>query len=268
MITTNKQIIFDRAQKDNFGLYVYALQDPFTNEIFYIGQGQGERMLNHASDAGKNLYSKKDQVNRINEINRLGGKVKYYIAAYGLTKLEADKIESSLHDILNISKNGKCLNKNTPPNSTFLDEYGILKIRAPYINPNKFLRVFIFSIKKSRQLGDDIYEATRKTWTISEKYRNQKDQYYAVGLVDNISMSAYKIDKWECDGSRCSFIGQENENSEQLINFNWKYIIESAKGYWARGQYLIVQFDGEGHFNFLRGSKSSEWIKLIPATEL
>lgn len=50
------------------GFYVYALIDPVTDEIFYIGKGIGGRVLKHEERTRRGVLQNKAKVKRIQEI--------------------------------------------------------------------------------------------------------------------------------------------------------------------------------------------------------
>jgi hypothetical protein len=52
--------------------YVYALRDPRTKTVFYIGKGKGGRINAHQKEAGENLESERAKVRTINEIEASG----------------------------------------------------------------------------------------------------------------------------------------------------------------------------------------------------
>ena len=62
---------FSQAVIDSIGFYVYALQDPRDNRVFYVGKGKDERILQHVAEAGKNPKSEKAKLKRIQEIGYL-----------------------------------------------------------------------------------------------------------------------------------------------------------------------------------------------------
>jgi len=71
--------------------YVYALSDPITEEVFYIGKGRGRRMYQHEREAiNGELGSKCDRIRRILE---LGLSVQYSILGEYETDQEAFKEE-------------------------------------------------------------------------------------------------------------------------------------------------------------------------------
>ncbi|GHU70473.1 hypothetical protein FACS189450_04980 [Spirochaetia bacterium] len=255
---------FDQGQITVLGKYVYALKDPRDGKVFYVGQGTGARVFSHFNEARDRL--KDDQpasskVLRILDIWRDDADVEWSIIAHALTKDEADRVESATIDALRLSQNGDPLNEINGKHSTFLSKDELAMKAAAPINPEQKCKVMIFSIQKTanaKSSPDDIYKATRMEWPVAEKYRNLSDDYYAVGLVSQVSIGGYKIKKWEPgNDGRWRFEGEE---ASFLVNKNWKKIIYPVMGYFQWGNHLIVEFDGNGKFRFLRGGGSnSEW---------
>ena len=54
----------------------------------------------------------------------------------------------------------------------------------------------------------------------------------------------------------------EGEKISDFANTNWRNILNQT-GYWQRGNYLVVEFDGKGQFRFLRGNQDKiKWLSL------
>lgn len=139
----------------------------------------------------------------------------------------------------------------------------LVSISAPFVNPDiSYASVFLFSIQNASQNRDNVYDATRAYWKVSEQYKKQLNSY-AVGIVNNISKSSFKIDSWYKDDTykKDAFVSPGHPNPvvyQALLNKNWSKIIAAAKGFWQRGQYLIVEFDGNGKFRIIRGLKDPD----------
>ncbi|MFM9950009.1 MAG: hypothetical protein ACKV1O_18880, partial [Saprospiraceae bacterium] len=56
--------------------------------------------------------------------------------------------------------------------------------------------------------------------------------------------------------------GINNQECDILLEKNWIKIINSTKGYWQRGNFLLVEFDGNSRFRFVRGSSNKDWLPL------
>ncbi|GHV79820.1 hypothetical protein AGMMS49944_16110 [Spirochaetia bacterium] len=257
---------FDQGQIIHLGKYVYALKDPRDGKVFYVGQGTDERVFSHFKGARARLKDDQPASSkelRILDIWRDDADVEWSIIAYALKKDEADRVESATIDALRLSQNGDPLNEINGKHSTFLSKDELAMIAAAPINPEQKCKVMIFSITKtanSKSSPDDIYKATRMDWKVAEKYRNPSDDYYAVGLVSQVSIGGYKIKKWKSGNDGRWRFERDPEEASFLVKKNWKNIIYPAMGYFQLGNYLIVEFDGNGKFRFLRGGgTNSEW---------
>ena len=85
---------------DRIGHYVYALIDPRNDQIFYIGEGKGNRLYSHVAEKQISEDMRSAKLSTIHEIKQGGQEVQYLILRHGLTKKEARLIESVLIDLL------------------------------------------------------------------------------------------------------------------------------------------------------------------------
>ena len=82
------------------GYYVYALIDPRTEKVFYIGKGVNDRVFQHEQESAKNQGSEKEKLKTIQEIESSGYQVKRKIIYWGLSEQEAFIAEAALINIL------------------------------------------------------------------------------------------------------------------------------------------------------------------------
>lgn len=80
-----------------YGYYVYALIDPFSGKIFYIGKGKGKRAFDHFSENNKNNTQKRD---KIKDIYRNGDKAIVWILEHNLDENSAIDLEALLINVL------------------------------------------------------------------------------------------------------------------------------------------------------------------------
>jgi len=80
------------------GCYVYALRDPRDGEVFYVGKGKGERILQHVTESGKNPLSEKAKLKRIKDIEANGLKVEHLFLRTGMDDDLAFAIEQAVID--------------------------------------------------------------------------------------------------------------------------------------------------------------------------
>lgn len=266
----NEKRTFDDIQKRHLGKYIYALRDPRDKKIFYIGQGTDNRVFSHFAEADRvnttsvNLTTVSSKIIRILDIWKNEEDVEWIILAHNLPMNNniADFIESGIFDALSESQNGETLNDVAPPNSSRLSPEDIIAIGADVINPAEPIEtVFIFPIQNTFNSGSSIYNATRTAWYVKEEYRNHYPAF-AVGLRNSISIGSFEIDTWQTaviDSNKHEFTSLNHPNPtmyEPLLNKRWTKILEQAKGFWQRGNYLIVEFNGRGQFRIVRGSQN------------
>jgi hypothetical protein len=267
-IGLNAEVKFDILQKEKLGLYVYVLRDPDSKKIFYVGQGQNNRLFDHFEDARRCLEKKStttEKERQILEIWEKGKDVEWAIISHGLDpekgKEIADQIESAVYDALKESKNEKPYNDNLTPHSTFLSSMDARMLGAKQVDPTEPYDVlFIFPIHKGLAEGRTIYEATRKSWAVSPKFRDRPA--FAVGLKNGISVGSFEIERWEeSEEGKFMFTGSDYP---ALLNKAWKKLITfpGASGHWSKGNYLIVKLDGKGNACFLKGAKDKRMISL------
>ena len=136
-----------------------------------------------------------------------------------------------------------------------------------FVNPQKaYPKVFIFPIHKMLKQGASVYDATRKWWRVKKSLR-ERPFGIAVGVKDKISQGVFEISNdWypsTKEDKHWEFNGAETDATDGLHNKDWSKIINKAIGYWQRGNYLVVEFDGKGKFRFIRGGgKNKGWCLL------
>lgn len=262
---------FDQLQMDYLGEYIYCLIDPRDNKVFYVGQSKGNsnRLFEHFKEAEDylkgNTRKLTSKVLRIIDIWLNEEDVEWAIVACRINKNSnpLDIVESALIDILPLSQNGPALNAISGHHSTYLTKEEVIELAAEQINPTQaFESVFIFPIHNSTSDGTSTYEATRMHWYVT-KDNQSRENSIAIGLSNTISKGVFSIDNWTLNttNNKHEFNGRELNN--QLVNKKWWNIIQKAKGYWQRGNYLIVEFDGNGKFRFIRGNPDKSWYNLV-----
>lgn len=175
--------------------YVYLLQDPRDNKIFYIWKWQWNRIFNHIKWA---IFWEKDsdKIKIILDILNENLEPIHKIIRYWLTEKEAFEVESSLIDfywINNLSNIVKWHNSNerwlTDINEIFID-YESEKIKIEddllIININKLYYYWIWE--------NELYEATRKSWRLD--LNRAKNIKYALSVYKWIVREVYEIEKW------------------------------------------------------------------------
>lgn len=129
-----------------------------------------------------------------------------------------------------------------------------------FINPtNAYPKVFIFPIQNTIN-SETPYQATRRAWNVNEELRDRPFGI-AVGIKDKISRSVFEIINWHPDlqaDEKWEFDGVETDKTDEFYDTNWSKIIEKAEGYWRYGNYLVVEFNGESCFRFIKGKNDKQ----------
>jgi hypothetical protein len=222
---------FSENTRVQLGSYVYALVDPRTDKIFYIGKGNGNRVFDHCNFAIKE-DDESLKLNLIREIMAEGLNVKHYVLRHKLTDAEAIIVESVLIDLLSYPEfNNESLLTNIVSGHHQWDR-GIKsteEIEAIYecekIAPNPNDRMLLVSLNKtfdlSRKRNDDIdlYQITRRAWLIAKYKAKQITHVLGVyrGIVRSVvEVEGYSWEKDEKNRDRCSFVGKLVEDSPYL----------------------------------------------------
>jgi len=266
------------------GIYVYVLQDPSTNRIFYAGKGGGsegnDRVLSHFKEAEDWIKGDKsnlsNKVRTILEVWSRGEAVNWFIVRHNLSdEEEAFHIESALIDALPLSSNGPLDTKQGGRNAQthgLLSPSGVAAYKVPLVNPNApRSRVLIFPIQRALDANRTPYDAVRSYWSASADIRNvsESNPCYAVGLANGISQVVVEIHEW-CPvpgvPGKWEFVGNVLATTD-LLNKNFSNVLAPAMGYRMRGNYIGVEFNGKGEFRVIRGARDKElWYPCIESS--
>lgn len=274
---------FDAATMSRLGIYVYALRDPLTMRILYVGKGGGtdtnlvgnDRVFAHFEEATSWLRTTQHRdvpakLRSILEIWRRGDAVDWFIVRHNLRDAaEAFHVESALLAVLPLSLNGSL--DNIQPGNNY-DAHGLLAreqvatFRAPHVNPqHTYSDVFIFPIQNALDEKHSPYEAVRRSWSINANLANAAPHTMtAVGVANGISRVVVSVDTWsQIVGlpNKWEFSGKILDDSE-LLNKNYVNVISQAMGFWMRGNYIGASFDGLGKFQIIRGSAEPHTVHL------
>ena len=223
--------MFDAITSDRLRYYVYALVNPITGKVFYIGTGIGNRVFDHLNEFLENPYQinsfKKEE---IREVLAKKKSLEHVIIRHGLNEKEAYLLESTLIDYHNHFKD-ELTNAVSGHESGF---YGIKSadelVRQYNASPLKKLEheVIIININKryaDTKLNLSIYEATKQAWVLNEKRLSTLQ--YALAEFQGIIVGVFKIREWykvKTDNNkrnnRWGFNGVEAEDTIKALYFN------------------------------------------------
>lgn len=234
--------MFDNLTVTKLGYYVYALVNPITDKVFYIGKGIENRVFAHKLEVLENKLEigslKKIEINAILENNL---DVKHIIIRHGLTEKEAFLLEATLIDYHNFSQN-KLTNEVSGHNSGF---YGIKtsdelikQYNAPKLD-QLIHKVVIININrqytKVKNSENGIYKATKESWVINEK--KARGVEYVLAEYQGIIIGVYKVTDWytvETEENkikkRLGFDGEEASDELKNIYLNKSIAHVKKKG--------------------------------------
>ena len=200
-IWSKMKIFSEKALQSLNGYYVYALIDPRTDKVFYIGKGVGNRVFNHEVEGNKSPDSEKIKLQTISSIENAGLNVKRVIVNWGLTESEAFVAEASLINLLNFTSDIKLSNivagHHVHESLTVEDfelRFGAEHLKEEDIKHNilviKINRLFHWNMTQK-----ELYDATRGNWKVSiSRVRREIDYVFAV--YNQLVVAVYKPDEW------------------------------------------------------------------------
>ena len=195
---------FDDIAAKKIGFYVYALQDPSTGVIFYVGKGVKNRWFSHINAAHKSkIGDPSEKLEMIRAIEGRGEAVKVWIVRHGIRdEKTAFEVESAVAHTLKIFG-------STVQSSHFVDlknlvethrpEGGLIPVskaqslynarRAPKITvPCVLVKV---SKKWTPEMSDEeVMEATIGWWPYRKEAHNAK---YAFAVSRGTIRGVYRI---------------------------------------------------------------------------
>lgn len=214
--------MFDNLTVTKLGFYVYALANPLTKKVFYIGKGIDNRVFAHKQEVLEN----RSEINSLKktEIKEILDKqldIQHLIIRHGLTEKEAFLVEATLIDYHNFNLD-KLTNEVSGHDSSF---YGIKttdelirQYNAPKLE-NLLHKVVIININrqyaKVKNSNNAIYTATKESWVINKNRINELE--YALSEFQGIIIGVFKINNWYA-------IATENNK----INRRWGFDGEDA----------------------------------------
>lgn len=186
--------MFSQAVVEKLDNYVYFLQDPRTDDVFYVGKGVGNRVFNHL-DCAIETDGEAEKLEIIREIISSGRKVKHFILRHGLTEKIAFEIEASLIDFVGMN------NLSNLQGGHYSSDYGLKtadEISAMYeaeelSTTEPIMLININRLYRRDMIDTELYDATRKSWVVGS--RKEKAQY-AIATYRGLTREVYKIEEW------------------------------------------------------------------------
>jgi hypothetical protein len=188
--------------QDQLGFYVYALRDPRNKEIFYVGKGIKDRILQHQIESDETPESQSLKLKTIAEIRSEGLEVEHYFLRFGIeSEAEAYAAEQAVIDALYLNGSGLTnLVKGHNSNSQGLARIDEIVERfgaplAPAID-EAIILVMIPVLWDKDTTPEQLYQATRGHWyNVAQDARDKAK--LVLGISSDIIRSAYWIDEWK-----------------------------------------------------------------------
>ena len=231
---------------ERLGYYVYALRDPRTGAVFYVGKGQGDRVFQHARYAKRVPGSENAvqlKLDRIREIQESGRDVVVEIIRHGLDEVAAFHVEAAVIDALRLL--GVDLANAVSGHQTDIGWHPLEEIVSRYaahpITIADEHRVILVRINREFRFGMselDLYEATRKWWANNLEKRNPE---WAFAVCYGIVRGVYKIARWERSFDfkprpRVAFVGDRSEVMEN------RYLWTDVSSYFRAGEQSPIKY--------------------------
>lgn len=221
------RIPFEVAQKLAF--YVYALRDPRTKEVFYVGKGQGDRIFAHHKEPDDSRATQSAKRSRISEIQSSGHKVEHLFLRTGIaTGPDAYAVEQAVID--SFAAAGYPLTNLVKGHHAH--EFGLSTVEAAVAlhvaEPTPPIAEPVVSFKVNRfwkpdSSPEEIYGMTHGHWHVGPESRERAK--YALSVAFGVVRAAYKIDSWypcmiEGEEKRWGFIGTVADELEHVVGTN------------------------------------------------
>jgi len=210
------------------GYYVYALRDPRNSEVFYVGKGKGNRILQHVAEAGalvdRDAESRKLQ--RIKEIEASGHAVEHLFIRHGLDdETTAFIAEQAVIDGLKAAG----LDLSNIMSGHHSKQFGLASLEAVLGNydsePLPAIDAPVIMLKINRKWKPDmspaqVLDATHGYWKIGADSREVAQ--YALGVAFGVVRGVYRIHRWhestiEDHVNRWWFEGEDAPEMNHLI---------------------------------------------------
>lgn len=215
----------------HLGYYVYIYVDPRNGSPFYIGKGQGERVLAHLSDT-----TESEKVAKIKDLQNLGLEPQLEILAHGLKDEEtALRIEAAVIDLFGI---GNLTNAVRGWKSI---QYGRMSLKQligyyaadPVVIEDPLLLIRVNKKYRHNISSLELYEITRGSWKLGPRREKAK---YACAVFQGVIKEIYVIKSWHESGST-EYKTRLNAPEDVVIPGRWEFVGEAANNS-IREQYV------------------------------
>jgi Uncharacterized protein conserved in bacteria len=180
----------------HLGYYVYLYVDPRTEQVFYVGKGQGQRVLSHLSAEGE---SRKAQI--LAELRQAQLSPRLDILAHGLPdEATAYRIEAAAIDLLGLDSLSNLVRgwQSVRSGRRSLEELVTYYAAPPAVITDPVMLIRSNRLYWHGMPAQELYEATRGVWKVA-KWRQQEVKY-ALAVFEGVVREVYTIESWHPAG--------------------------------------------------------------------
>jgi hypothetical protein len=199
--------------------YVYLYVDPRTDEVFYVGQGCGNRAFSHLRAKGES-----SKVDVIKELAKLGFEPRIEILKCGLTEDQALLVEATAIDLLDVKKlknkvrghGARYGTRDTAEEiAAQLDARDVeIEHAAVLIN---IARQFRYGMKP-----EELYDVTRCAWAIAHNRKKADKAEYAFSVYHGVVREVYSIATWVRAGT--TFRVDDPSAGREKSRDRWEFV--------------------------------------------
>ena len=224
---------------DRLGYYVYMYSDPVSRAPFYVGKGQGGRVLAHLSE-----QTESRKVATIAALRSQGKEPALEILAHALKDEEtAFRVEAAVIDALGLDsltnevRGWKSIQLGRMPLSELVIYYAAKPIEVTV--PALLIR--LNRLYRHTMSPHELYEATRGIWKLSPRRAHAK---FAFAVFEGVVREVFAIDSWHRAGtteystrSTDGWAGSPRwEFTGHVAAIRDGYVNRSVAAYFKRGQ--------------------------------
>jgi hypothetical protein len=222
---------FSRKTSQQLKHYVYALVDPRTEEIFYVGKGSGStRPFSHLDTRNSAVESEK--AGRIMELVSASIKPRIDILRHGLDEQTAHEIEAAVIDTIGMHK---LTNRNT---GHYSPERGRLtagqveaRLGGAPLDVSDVHHPAILFYRREACPQNRLYDETRQFWALNEdRIRAHNPDgtlkyQLAFAMRGNFVLEVYRILQWFEAGTTISSRAYQHQDGRK----RWEFIGATAE---------------------------------------
>lgn len=191
-----KRLSQSTIEKLNY--YVYALIDPKSDKVFYVGKGKGNRIYAHVEASELIDVKEVAKIAKIREIRATGKEVKHVVIRHRLTEDQAFAVEAAMIDYVESVQKLPLTNLVSGHYTTDAGIRTIEDIEIQYESKPAVIKhpLVLIRINQAYKHGMDsktLYEVTRKHWKMSPRV---KKYHYACAVYLGIIREVYVVSRW------------------------------------------------------------------------